>query len=170
MKLYVMRHGPAEDHASSGRDEDRALTPSGRDRIRSVAHALVDGGEAPVHIMTSPLVRALQTAEVVAAVTKLDSREGTVEVRRELSPGGRAHELLRSLAEEGAKRVMVVGHEPDLSMLVGRVLGHPMPTAMAKGMVVGLLAHHGAPDEPMKLRFVLDPKSLVWDPDTRSRS
>lgn len=71
-----MRHGPAEDHAASGRDFDRALTASGRERVRDVARALVEGGEAPLVILTSPLVRALQTAEIVAGVVQLAEEKG----------------------------------------------------------------------------------------------
>src|SRR5579863_6425344 len=109
-----MRHGPAEDQSTSGRDADRALTPSGRERVRGVARTLVTLEEAPLHIVTSPLVRALQTAEIVAAATKLGDRGGTVDTRREMEPGGDAVSLARSLLDEGKKRCLVVGHEPDL--------------------------------------------------------
>lgn len=174
-----MRHGPAEDHSPTGRDADRALTPSGRDRVRSVARALVDEGEAPFQIFSSPLVRALQTAEIVAAVTKLDERvraepkarasgaTGAVEIRRELAPGGDAHELVLQLAREGRKRVMVVGHEPDLSMLVSRLVGRVPEQGMLKAMVVGVDLTPTGPDVQgsgftISSRFVLDPKTLAW--------
>src|SRR6188472_2355125 len=113
MKVYVMRHGPAEDDSPTGRDADRALTTSGRDRTRSVARALVEGDEAPVQIISSPLVRALQTAEIVAAAASVDP----VEVRREIAPGGDSVALIAELVRAGKRRVMLVGHEPDLSML-----------------------------------------------------
>ncbi len=158
-----MRHGPAEDHAASGRDEDRALTSSGRDRVRSVALVLVDAGEAPVWIVSSPLVRALQTAEIVAAVTKLPSRGGTVDARRELAPGGDGAALVRSLHREGKKRLLIVGHEPDLSSLIMRLVGEPSPVPMEKAMIVGLSAKSGA----TALRFVLDPKALEFTIDLR---
>jgi phosphohistidine phosphatase len=159
MKLYIMRHGPAEDEAASGRDFDRALTASGRDRVMSVARALVDKDEAPLSIVSSPLVRALQTAEIVAAVTKLQDRGGTVETRREVAPGGPADELIEALRVAKRRRVMLVGHEPDLSSLVFKLLGAPLPLGMLKAMVVGL----SASDEGVRMRFVLDPKSLAWE-------
>jgi phosphohistidine phosphatase len=155
VKLYVMRHGPAEDHADSGLDGDRALTPSGRHRVREVAEALLEGGEEPSVIFTSPLVRAVQTAEIVAITTKLTDRGGSVEARRELSAGAELYPFVLAL---NAKRVMVVGHEPDLSALVTQLLGGPMPVPMGKAMVVGLALH----DSAAKLRFILDPKSLEW--------
>ena len=93
MKLYVMRHGPAEDFAPSGRDGDRALTTSGRERVRAVAKLLATEGEAPRMIVSSPLVRAMQTAEIVAAELGIDN----VETGHELAPGGDAAVLARAL-------------------------------------------------------------------------
>ncbi|MBX3186416.1 MAG: phosphohistidine phosphatase SixA [Labilithrix sp.] len=164
MKLYVMRHGPAEDDSPTGRDADRALTASGRDRVRSVAKALEKEGEAPAVVISSPLVRALQTAEIVAAQTGIAE---PVEIRREIAPGGDVLSLLVELVGAGRKRVMIVGHEPDLSMLVARLIGRTPPEGMLKAMVVGVkLTPEGAGIEGLGFaaseRFVLDPKSLAW--------
>jgi phosphohistidine phosphatase len=187
VKLYVMRHGPAEDNSPTGRDGDRALTPEGRERTRSVARALAQEGEVPLTIVSSPLVRALQTAEIVAAVTDLESSvrqakdaggaPGAVEIRREMAPGGDGLGLVVELARAGRKRVMVVGHEPDLSMLVSRLVGHAPPNGMLKSMVVGMKldvpakdakepdAGREAASPPAVLRFILDPKTLSWQRD-----
>lgn len=169
MKLYVMRHGSAEDEAPSGRDADRALTASGRERTRNVARALVGQNEAPLTILSSPLVRALQTAEIVAAVTDHDRRDGStgvVEVRRELAPGGDALALTLEMLRAGRKRVMVVGHEPDLSTLVSSLVARVPEQGMLKSMVVGIkveAAPVGAPSATTaSFRFVLDPKTLEW--------
>jgi phosphohistidine phosphatase len=156
MKLYVMRHGSAEESAASGADGDRALTVAGRERVQEVAKALLEAGEEPLGIATSPLVRAVQTAEIVALATNLGSRRGTVEVRREVGPGGDGTKLVRRLAAERAKRVMLVGHEPDLSALV-RVLVGDFTRLFEKAMVVGI---HVADSGRSTIRFVLDPKSL----------
>lgn len=153
MKLYVMRHGPAEDFAPSGRDADRALTPSGRDRVRDVAKLLVRSDEAPRIIISSPLVRALQTAEIVAAETGVDR----VETSRELAPGGDAFAFARALVRDDKKRAMIVGHEPDLSTLVATFLSGSFARDMLKAMVVGLQVRT---DEEPALRFVLDPKAM----------
>jgi len=168
MKLYIMRHGPAEDDSPTGRDADRALTPSGRERVREVARALVGAGESPVGIVSSPLVRALQTAEIVAAIANV----ATVEVRAEMAPGGDKLGLLAELVKAGRKRLMVVGHEPELSMLSQRLVGRMPPEGMMKAMVVGAKLTPTPPDVQgigfdASERFVLDPKTLVWD---RSRS
>lgn len=164
VKLYVMRHGPAEDEAASSRDEDRALTVSGRDRVRGVAGLLVDANEAPLCVVSSPLVRALQTAEIVAAATKLSAKGGSVEVRRELAPGGDGVLLVKSLLSN-KKRALVVGHEPDLSALLADLLGEPLPVPMEKAMVVGLSVKPAT----AALRFILEPKALALTIDLRER-
>jgi phosphohistidine phosphatase len=161
VKLYIMRHGPAEDRSSTGRDEDRTLTPSGRERVRDVARTLVALDEAPLHVVSSPLVRALQTAEIVAAATKLAN---PVAVSRELAPGGQGIELAKDLLGTERRRVMLVGHEPDLSLLAGLLVGEPIPVPLEKAMVLGLSSKPFA----TALRFVLDPKRLDLSIDLRA--
>ncbi len=148
-----MRHGPAEDYAPSGRDFDRALTSSGRDRVRSVAQKLAEMDEMPKLVIASPLVRAQQTAEIVAKELKT----APIETERDLAPGGDGVTFVRSAATLGRKRLMIVGHEPDLSDLVSQLLGAPFGFDMLKAMVVGLRL---VPSEKTELRFVLDPKTL----------
>ncbi|MDP9001356.1 MAG: histidine phosphatase family protein [Myxococcota bacterium] len=162
MKLYVMRHGPAEAAADSGIDADRALTASGRDRVASIAKALLEAHEEPLHVFTSPLVRAVQTAEIVAIVTQLGSRDGTVSPRRELAPDGEGAQLARSLSSQGKRRVMLVGHEPDLSDMLSTILGLSFDRPFEKAMVVGIDVQSNI--APGRLRFLLDPKGLRFTP------
>ena len=163
-----MRHGTAEEDADSGADSDRALTLPGRQRVRDVARALLDGGEEPFDVLTSPLVRAVQTAEIVALVTGLRHKQGTVRVRRELVPGGESAPLAVRLASQGRKRVMVVGHEPDLSALVSTLLGSTFGRAFDKAAVVSL--HLSSETGRARLRFVLDPGTLAFEPPPSSRA
>ncbi len=156
MKLYVMRHGPAEDFAASGLDGDRALTETGRERVKLVARLLKEVDEVPRTIVSSPLVRALQTAEIVAAETGVTQ----VETSRDLAPGGNAHAFVTARNDE--RRLMVVGHEPDLSSLIESLLGS-FSRDMLKAMVVGVQLR-----ESPKLRFVLDPKTLRIERDENS--
>ena len=154
MKLYVMRHGPAEDDAPGG-DSTRALTPSGRDRVRDVAKALVDAGEVPKLVVSSPLVRALQTAEIVHAYAKI---EAPVQVHPAIAPHGAALELVRDHAARGKKRLMLVGHEPDCSILVATLVGRPLSVPFTKAMIAALRVPNEGGDATV--RFVLDPKTL----------
>lgn len=185
-----MRHGPAEDSSPTGRDGDRALTPDGRERTRAVARSLLAENEAPFTIVSSPLVRALQTAEIVAAVTDVEKRvreakpaggaPGAVEIRREMAPGGDTLGLVLELLRAGRKRVMVVGHEPDLSTLVSRLAGRYPEQGMLKSMVVGLKLDTGPKEGDLarrpasswveegvtcEFRFTVDPKTLAWQRD-----
>jgi phosphohistidine phosphatase len=100
----------------------------------------------------------------VAFATRLGDREGTVEVHREIAPGGDAVALAHRLAADERKRVMLVGHEPDLSGLVAALLGG-FERPFDKAMVVGL--HLPPQGGRGRLRFVLDPKTLRLDPDAR---
>ncbi len=145
-----MRHGPAEDDAPSGRDADRALTRSGRERVRDVAKLLVREGESPRLVVSSPLVRARETAEIVHEVCGV---EAGIVFRDELASSGRGVPLVQELLAAGKKRVMLVGHQPDLSILVADLVG--LTLEMQKAMVVSLQVREG---EPASLRFVLDPK------------
>src|SRR5262249_14599157 len=138
MKLYLMRHGPAEDEATTRRDADRELTPIGRERVTSVARELVKLNELPQFILSSPFARATQTARIVADVTGVKEYR----TRRELAMSGPATEVVYELVRAAYERTMLVGHQPDLSMLVGKLAGHDTLLenlgGVAKGMVLAL--------------------------------
>lgn len=151
-----MRHGPAEDESASGRDFDRALTHAGRERTRRVARELARNDEGPRHIMTSPLVRAVETATIVREALDLDE---PLIVRRELAPGGGATQLVREVVEGNTGRVMLVGHEPSISALAALLLGQ-WDEGFDKSMVVGVRLDRAS--SKAELRFVLEPKQLVW--------
>jgi phosphohistidine phosphatase len=155
MKLYVMRHGVAEDAAASFHDFDRALTAKGRKRTRDVARSLDRADEKPLAIISSPLVRALQTAEIVASV--IDPEEPVV-VRQEIAPDGDLITLVHELVAAKARSVMIVGHEPNLSSLVDQLLGgHAWDKPLQKAMVIGMKIEESGKS---RIRFVRDPKNL----------
>lgn len=119
MDLYVLRHGVAVDRGSPDypSDYDRPLTPGGIRRMTRQVKGLNALGIALDAIVTSPLVRALETAEIVHAGLRSSGRL----VRSDaLAPGGSPSDLMGELSS-GYPRdgsVMVVGHEPYLSSLV----------------------------------------------------
>jgi phosphohistidine phosphatase len=156
-----MRHGPAEDRAASGRDFDRCLTERGRERTERVATELGARDESPKRVITSPLRRTVETAEVVIATLKLPFQ---AELRDELAPGGASARLVEELLREGARRVMLVGHEPDVSALTEHLLPG-WGRGFDKSMVVALklsLGDESAPDvsPSVRCRFVIEPKQL----------
>jgi phosphohistidine phosphatase len=115
MRLLVFRHGIAEDHAADGTDASRALTTQGVERSRAAARGLARIADPLDVILTSPRVRAVQTAREAAAAFGC-----AVEVLDALS-GGPPDETLRALAARNEESVMVVGHEPMLSELIEQV-------------------------------------------------
>lgn len=115
MHLLVFRHGVAEDHAADGTDAARALTEQGVERTRAAARGLAKLVDAPQTILSSPKLRALQTAREAAAVF---GRE--VEVMDDLADGP-PDAALAALAARPEGSAMIVGHEPMLSELVEQV-------------------------------------------------
>jgi phosphohistidine phosphatase len=122
VKLVVIRHGPAGDRSeweAKGRDDRlRPLTPKGKKEVRRAAAALAGLVPALDVLATSPLVRAVETAEIVAA--EYDCETETLE---SLAPDHDPSDLLPWLqAQPHSGTVGLVGHEPHLSTLVGYLL------------------------------------------------
>jgi len=116
----LVRHGTAE--AAARRDRERALTLEGRRESRELGERLSREGFAPELVITSPFVRAVQTAELVAAAL---GPLGPMRVSRALRPdcdAGGVVELLAAL--DGIERVMLVAHEPILSSTCAALTGH----------------------------------------------
>jgi len=122
-EFYVMRHGVAVTRDSAGFPDDskRPLTPEGKQKMRKITAGLKRAGFDVDWIVTSPLVRAVETAEIVAEGL---GRGVPLDFCDALAPGGSAEALIAFLAKHPTrKRVLVVGHEPDLSELCSRLLG-----------------------------------------------
>ncbi len=122
MRILVMRHGEAVDPHHAPSDDSRWLTGKGRTTVRGVAGALSELGLRYSRIYTSPLVRAVQTAEILASIDWFD---GPVQVVAGLDPGqGTTRDALAPL--EHAREddfVVLVGHEPLVRVMTGHLLG-----------------------------------------------
>ena len=121
MKLYFLRHGLAADRDEGAGDADRSLTLQGREKMVRQAAAMARLGLEVDLIMTSPLLRARQTADIVAS--KLKVLDKLVQDKR-LGPGfgpGHLADILGS--SSGAKALMLVGHEPDMSETISFLIG-----------------------------------------------
>lgn len=131
--LYIQRHGRAEP-ALGKSDRERALTDVGRAEIEAAARAMVSSGFRCDIIWSSPLVRAFQTAHLMA-----QALPGVVhDVIDELAPGGDLEEVARALGRHSAhSRVLVVGHMPDVAHATHEFLADPRgaPTALETGSV-----------------------------------
>jgi len=119
MDIYIVRHGIAEEATRGMSDEKRALTSEGRKKMKEAAAGFANLELGVSRVFASPLVRAQQTAEILAAPLKLK-----VEEMPELAPGHSPSEVLRALQEHrSVKGVMLVGHQPNCSDLTSYLLG-----------------------------------------------
>jgi phosphohistidine phosphatase len=118
MRLYLLRHGDASWPNWTKSDDERPLTDEGRKEMRKVAKLLDKLGVSLDDILTSPLPRARQTADVVAERFKLHVRE------EELLGGGfNAQDLKQLIRKYRVESLMLVGHEPDFSELISALTG-----------------------------------------------
>jgi phosphohistidine phosphatase len=136
MHCYFLRHGIAEEPAEwAGSDFDRPLTRAGRARMEREAKAIAELQLELELIVTSPLLRARQTAEIVAQ--RLDMSDALVEDER-LAEGFDAEGLGAILRGHGeAKSILLVGHEPAMSATIGKIVGNAS-VEMKKGALAGV--------------------------------
>jgi phosphohistidine phosphatase len=121
-QLWLLRHAEAEPHGRRA-DEKRRLTPRGERQARIAGVALARLGCDFEAVLFSPRTRAAQTAELAAQEWDGSQRE-RLRVHQPLAGGFDAAQARESAAELGADgRVLLVGHEPDLSQVVGDITG-----------------------------------------------
>lgn len=119
MKLYFLRHAQAVEGTADVADHDRELTESGRQRTQIAARVMKRLGLQPAHIYSSPRVRAVQTAEIVAQALRM-----RVELTEQVNFGfslSAVADLIAGVGVDG--EVMFVGHEPSMSGVVHALTG-----------------------------------------------
>ncbi|WP_225409128.1 SixA phosphatase family protein [Stigmatella hybrida] len=154
LPLLLVRHAIAEEEHRLG-DEFRALTPEGRAAFRKHARKLAQLTPL-IGVLTSPLVRTVQTAEILAEAFGLSQ----VEVHPALLPGPRAHKHIVKLAREVGPGWALVGHNPGLKRAGELALDEELPGKMRKGAVLAL---HPAPKH-FTLSWFAAPGSTVRRP------
>lgn len=152
MQALFVRHGQAVDPYLAGSDRDRWLTMEGRVTVERVGAALKDAGHVPERIFSSPLVRAVQTAELLAGAT---GYAGEIRVWPPLAGGTTALALGALEEAPDAKRVMLVGHEPLIRAMASQATG----TSIA-GFRTGMVCVADIDRE--NLQGILDPSDLAW--------
>jgi phosphohistidine phosphatase len=161
-ELYVMRHGLAVSRASVRFSDDaqRPLVPEGKEKMREIGEGLKRMGFEVDWIVTSPLVRAVETAGIIAE--SLAAR-APVDVCEAMRPGGSPEDLIAFLAKRPSRtRVLVVGHEPDLSELAARLIGAGSHAnlALKKGGCGMISFDEFPPKSPGQLVWWLTPRLL----------
>ncbi len=163
IRIYLVRHGIAVEHEDRGDlpDDDRPLTGKGRRRFRRAARAFANLGEAPDFNFTIPLIRAAQTAEILAGALKA-SEVGVVE---ELRPGGAVGRLLAELSRrvKDGQGVALVGHDPQMSLLIAALAEVPRADQeridFRKGAIVRIDVGELPSARPSQPRWHMKPRS-----------
>jgi phosphohistidine phosphatase len=150
VQVFLIRHAHATDETLEVGDAHRPLSAHGRTQAKRLGEKLRWYDCGLTHVWSSPLVRALQTAELVIAGLEDDV---TLEVVPALEPGGATRTIvaaLRRLPEMSS--VMLVGHEPGISLLGEQLLGIPDVSPLARAEALRIV------DGKLRWRF-------GWDDD-----
>ena len=164
MDLYILRHGIAVEPGTPGyeNDADRPLTPEGQRKLEQIADAMGALDLSFDRIISSPYVRARETAEIVAEA--LGARK-KLELSDALTPGGsfrRLVELLNCL-EPSPESVLLVGHEPYLSGLISLLVSgkETFGVVMKKGGLCKLTTESLKHGRCAALQWLLTPKQMA---------
>ena len=154
MILYFLRHGRAQEPRDGLADDERRLTDAGIAQLRAAAPLWQRLNLRPDVVLSSPLPRAMQTAGLLAEGLTL-GREPTPDQR--LSPGAEWHDFAQALARHpDARRVLFVGHEPDLSNVVELLSGAAAVRIRPAGLAC--LEFPGVPEPGSgEIAWLLDP-------------
>jgi phosphohistidine phosphatase len=167
-QLLLLRHGIAEPRGGSGEDGLRALTQEGRDRTRRICQRLSQLGLRASTLVSSPLVRARQTADIAVEAGMAPS----LLCNEALAPGADPWPLLenwwRAGSDDAPARLILVGHEPDLSQLACGLIAAPPGALVLKkaGLAVlgwdqGPSAASAFPADQARLLLLLTPRILL---------
>jgi phosphohistidine phosphatase len=125
MRVYLVRHAEAEPGEP---DELRALTAHGRWQAKELGERFARREIRPEAIVSSPLLRARQTAEAIAANAGVSA-----ETDERLAPGATADDLRAVVAERG-ETIIAIGHQPDCGRIAAAISGEPAPAFPAAGV------------------------------------
>jgi phosphohistidine phosphatase len=159
LELYLIRHGVAAERGEDFPDDSkRPLTSAGISRLRKEAKALDGLGVAFDHIITSPLVRTKQTADIFAEALK---SKPSVSQSDALAPAGTSTAVVQELAKHMRKgRIALVGHEPNIGELAARLIGARMPFEFKKGAICRIDFEVFPPKGMGQLRWFVTPRML----------
>jgi len=159
MQVHLLRHGTAEDIKPGGSDADRELTTAGRDEVNGAAECARRAKVAPTLILSSPFVRAVETAEIAAKVLEY---RGVIVRTAALIPSASPQQVwgeIRSRQDE--MQVLLAGHEPLLSHLASYLLSSPaLRIEMRKAALVRIDLDRFPPDPRGILKWIAPPD--IW--------
>jgi len=158
-ELYLIRHGVAEDRGEAWPDDaKRPLTAKGKARLTKAMRGLAAAGVQLDLVLTSPLVRARQTADVIAGVFEPHPHIVAID---SLAPGGSYQAVLADLERHSRKsKIALVGHEPDLGELAARLAGSRRRWEFKKGGMCRIDVQSLPLGGPGSLRWFLTPRLM----------
>ena len=159
LELYLIRHGIAAERGDDYPDDSkRPLTNDGISSLRKEVEALEILDVAFDHIITSPLVRTKQTAEIFAQ--HLPSKP-SMSTSDSLAPAGSPAGVVQDVVKHARKgRIALVGHEPNLGELAARLIGAKTPIEFKKGGICRIDFEVLPPKGTGQLRWFVTPKML----------
>lgn len=164
MDLYLLRHGVAVRRGTPGyaNDRNRPLTPEGRRRLASIAAGMRRLGLEFDAIFSSPYVRARETAEVVARGLGMERHVTTSPLLAPDADRSRLWSEIETMLKRASARVLLVGHEPDLSRLASSLVfgddgGY---IKLRKGGLIKLTVDAWQRGRRAQLEFCLTPEQL----------
>jgi len=161
-ELYIMRHGIAAERTAATVMDDakRPLTAEGKEKMLEITAGLDRMGMEVDWVVSSPLVRAVETAEIAAGGL---ASKPPLDICEALRPGGSPEALITFLAKRSnRRRVLVVGHEPDLGELAARLIGAGRNANMPfkKGGCCLIAFREFPPKSPGRLMWWLTPRVM----------
>lgn len=159
LELYLIRHGVAAPRGDDYPDDSkRPLTGAGITRMKREAKALDALGVAFDQIISSPLTRTKQTAEILAESMKSKPPIATLDA---LAPAGTPSAVVQELAKYSKKsRIALVGHEPNMGELAARLIGARLPLEFKKGAICRIDFEVLPPKGIGQLRWFMPPRAL----------
>ena len=159
LELYLIRHGVAAERGDDYPDDSkRPLTSAGISRLRKEAKALDAMDVGFDHIITSPLVRTRQTADVFAETLKT---KPSVSQSDALAPAGTPVAIIQEIGKHSKKgRIALVGHEPNIGELAARLIGARAPLEFKKGAICRIDFDVLPPKGTGQLRWFVTAKML----------
>ena len=159
LELYLVRHGVAAERGPEYPDDSkRPLTSDGIARMRKEAKALAALGVDFDHIISSPLVRTKQTADILAQAMPSQPSVTTADA---LAPAGTPAAVFEELSRHMRKaRIALVGHEPNIGELAARLVGSRTPIEFKKGAICRIDFEVFPPKGRGHLRWFVTPRML----------
>jgi phosphohistidine phosphatase len=130
-EIFLIRHARAVELSQGSSDADRALVPEGWRETRAVGAAVKQAGARIDVIVSSPLVRAVQTATLIGVELGVDG----IGIDHALVPEGRSDAMLAIAAAHAGRTVALVGHEPSMGQLLSDLIGRPGMSLVKAGVV-----------------------------------